>query len=411
MTTSERRRTRLTAGALAGGVLGAAALAAAGPLLGTIVARLERKHNPTPRVPASPASDRARQLHATLRVADLHADSLLFGRDLLRRADRGHVDVPRLIEGGVALQVLSCAMKLPRHLNIERNEDASDDVLTLALAQRWPPRTWRSVMARALYQAGRARGFAARSGGTFRLIGTREDLERYLAARDADARMTAGLLSIEGATALDGDPANVELVADAGFRMISPAHFTDTVFGGSAHGVGRGGLTEPGREMVRRMEARGVLLDLAHASPATIDDALGIATRPVVASHTGVKGVLDNARNLSDEQLAGVAATGGLVGIGFWPWACGGDDAGAIARSIAYAVVRVGVEHVALGSDWDGSVRVPFDAANVVQLTEALLDVGLDDAAIRAVMGENVLRLLASTLPSEAGPPAGQGRS
>ncbi len=381
----------------AGAAMGA--LAAAGPALDAVVARTERKHNPTP-PSARPVSDRARELHATLRVADLHADSLLFGRDLLVRRERGHVDVPRLIEGRVALQVLSCSMKVPRNINIERNEDTSDDILAIAIAKRWPPRTWRSILARALYQASRAQGFAERSGGRFRLIGTAGDLRRYLAVRETDPDVTAGLLSIEGATALDDDPANVDVVADAGFRMISPAHFTDTVFGGSAHGAVQGGLTDLGREMVRRMEARGVILDVAHASAATIDDALAVATRPVVASHTGVRGVLDNARNLSDAQLAGIAATGGLVGIGFWPWACGGAAAADIARSIAYAVERIGVEHVALGSDWDGAVPVPFDAANVAQLTDALLEVGLDAASVRAVMGENVLRLLGEALPA-----------
>jgi membrane dipeptidase len=392
---SARTRTTLAAGALAVG-----ALAVARPALDGVVARTERKHNPTPPEALTPVAERARTLHATLRVADLHADSLLFGRDLLARGDRGHVDVPRLIEGRVALQVLSCSMKVPRHLNIERNEDTSDDILAIALAKRWPPATWRSILARALYSAERAHGFADRSGGAFRLIGTRDDLRRYLAVREQDRAITAGLLSIEGATALDGDPANVEVVADAGFRMISPAHFTDTEFGGSAHGAVKGGLTSRGREMVRLMEARGVILDLAHASSTTIDDALEIAARPVVASHTGVRGVLDNARNLPDAQLDGIAATGGLVGIGFWPWACGGGDAASIARSIAYAVDRIGPAHVSLGSDWDGAVPVPFDAAHVDRLTEALLDVGLDEPTIRAVMGENVLRLLDEVLPT-----------
>ena len=100
--------------------------------------------------------------------------------------------------------------------------------------------------------------------------------------------------------------------------MISPAHFFDTAFGGSAHGAEQGGLTVRGRELLEAMEARGVLLDVAHASARTIDDALALATQPVVASHTGVRGVLDNARNLTDAQLEGIAATGGLVGIGFW---------------------------------------------------------------------------------------------
>jgi microsomal dipeptidase-like Zn-dependent dipeptidase len=385
--------------ALAAGAAAAGALVAAPRVLDALVARTEARMCPLLPGPATPVSDRARELHADLRVADLHADSLLFGRDLLRRGDSGHVDVPRLIEGRVALQVLSMAVKTPRGLNIDRNDDSSDEILALALAKRWPPSTWRRLLPRVLYLAGRAHEFAAASGGTFRVIETRADLSAYLADHAANPRITACLLSIEGAHALDGDPANVDVVADAGIRMISPAHFFDTAFGGSAHGVEQHGLTARGREMVRRMEARGVLLDVAHGSARTIDDALTVSTRPVVASHTGVRGVLDNARNLSDTHLDGIAAGGGLVGIGFWPTATGGEDAAAIARSIAYAVDRVGAGHVALGSDWDGAVPVPFDAANTVQLTDALLDVGLDEAAIRAVMGENVLRVLVATLP------------
>lgn len=392
---SRQRRIAVAAGAAAVG-----ALAVAGPALDRLVARTEARLCPVAPQPSTPPSERAQRLHATLRVADLHADSLLFGRDLLRLADRGHVDVPRLIEGNVVLQVLSMAVKTPSGLNIERNDDTTDDVLALALAKRWPPATWRRLLPRVLYLASRADRFAARSDGRFRLIRTRDDLAAYLAARAATPGITAGLLSIEGAHALDGDPANLDVVADAGIRMVSPAHFFDTPFGGSAHGVEQHGLTALGRDLLQRMEARSVILDVSHASSRTVDDALELATRPIVASHTGVRGVLDNARNLSDAHLAGIAATGGLVGIGFWPWACGGEDAGAIARSIAYTVDRIGVEHVALGSDWDGAVPVPFDAANVVRLTDALLEVGLDEAAIRAVMGENVLRLLATALPA-----------
>ena len=142
-----------------------------------------------------------------------------------------------------------------------------------------------------------------------------------------------------------------------------------------------------------------MLLDVSHASIATIDDVLGIATRPVVASHTGVRGTCESVRNLSDEHLGGIAATGGIVGIGFWPTACCGTDAYAIATSIAHAAAVVGIDHVALGSDFDGAVPTPFDATGLVLLTDALLDVGFDDDAVRRVMGENALRLLAATLP------------
>ena len=114
--------------------------------------------------------------------------------------------------------------------------------------------------------------------------------------------------------------------------------------------------------MVRRMEARGLLVDVAHASAATIADVLDLATHPVVASHTGVRGTCDNVRNLTDDQLRGIAATGGLIGIGFWDTATGGTDAASIARAIRYAADLVGVEHVALGSDFDGAVMVPLAA-------------------------------------------------
>jgi microsomal dipeptidase-like Zn-dependent dipeptidase len=392
-----RRRTA----ALAAGAAGIGALAAAGPVLDRIVARIEARMNGVdPGGPLAPVSDRARELHATLRIADLHADSLLFGRDLARRGTRGHVDVPRMQEGNVALQVMSMPVKTPKHMNIEHNEGTTDDIMTLALANRWPPATWRSLTARVLHLAARARSIEASSAGAFRLIRSGEDLAAYLADRATAPQLTAGLLSIEGAHALDDDPANVDVVADAGIRMISPSHFFDTAFGGSAHGMEQGGLTEPGREMIRRMEARGVILDVAHASARTIDDALAISSRPVVASHTGVRGVCDNARNLRDEHLAGIAATGGLVGIGFWDTASGGVEPSWIARSIAYAVDRIGAEHVALGSDWDGAVSVPFDAAGLVHLTDELLRAGLDEATIRLVMGENVLRVLAAALPA-----------
>ncbi len=363
------------------------------------VARTERRLCLTANPPPYGASERARVLHETLFVADLHADFLLWGRDLLERSERGQVDVPRLIEGNVALQVFAVTTKSPRHLNIERNDDRSDDVILLALAQGWPPATWRSLLARALHLASRATAMADRSSGRLTILRTKADLLGYEALRGQRRAMTAGLLSIEGAHALDDDPANVEVVADAGFRMMSPSHFFDTAFGGSAHGLVKGGLTDAGHEMVARMESRAMLVDVAHASAATIDDVLAMARRPVVASHTGVRGVCDNARNLSDDHVRGIAESGGVLGIGFWPTACGGEGVGAIARSIRYAVGLAGIEHVGLGSDFDGAVPVPFDATGLVQLTDALLDAGFGDDDIAKVMGGNVRRLLAETLP------------
>ena len=185
-----------------------------------------------------------------------------------------------------------------------------------------------------------------------------------------------------------------------GIRMISPAHFFDTAFGGSAHGVEQGGLTAKGREMVRRMEARGVMLDVAHSSARTIDDALAVATRPVVASHTGVRGVLDNARNLSDAHLDGIAATGGLVGIGFWPTA-------RVARTRRPSPARSPTRWTASGpSTWPSArtgtapCRCRSTPANTRPASRTRCwRRAWTRTAIRAVMGENVLRVLAAALP------------
>jgi membrane dipeptidase len=395
-----RRRIGLLAVAAAG--LGAAAAVASRPVGRLLVGRAEARHNPLHR-PAPPApSGEAAALHATLTVADLHADTLLWGRDVLERGTQGHSDVPRMIEGNVALQVLAVTTKSPRNLSLEQNDDKTDDVTLVAMASGWPVATWTSLRERALHQARRAHAFADRSGGQLRIVRTAAELDRFLIDRAGDPSLCAAVLAIEGAQCLEGDPANVDVLADAGYRMISPAHFFDTEMGGSAHGLRKGGLTDAGRAYVRRSEARGVLVDIAHASPATITDILGMAERPILASHTGLRRTCDNTRNLTNEHAIGVAETGGILGIGFWDTVCGGQQIGHVARAIADAVELVGEQHVALGSDWDGGVGVPFDASETGSLTQALLDVGLDEAAIRAVMGGNVVRLFREVFPAGA---------
>jgi len=276
-------------------------------------------------------------------------------------------------------------------------------ITALAVVERWPPRTWTSLRERALYQARKLQETAERSDGRLTLLRTRGDVTRYLERRRAQPAITAGLLGLEGAHALEGDLASVDTLFEAGFRMIAPTHFFDTEWAGSAHGVTKGGLTDRGRELVRRLEQRHILLDLAHASPRTIADAVAMARRPVVVSHTGVKGTCDNIRNLSDDELRGVAGTGGLIGIGFWgPKGAGavcGDDAAAVARAIRYAVGIAGIDHIALGSDWDGTVPAPFDAAGTAELTDALLTAGFGETDIEKIMGGNAVRLLSTALP------------
>jgi microsomal dipeptidase-like Zn-dependent dipeptidase len=388
------------AAAFAAGTLAslAAALAGAAALGGAASGIIERRRNRVLQPRPYRASPRAVELHRSLTVVDLHADTLLWGRDLRRRATYGHLDVPRLIDGGVAIVALAASTKVPRRANLERNDDRTDDVRLLALAQRWPRATWGSMLARALHLALRLRTMAADSAGALTLIETRQGLDEYLARRAIDPHITAAFLAIEGAQVLEDDVANLDILVAAGYRMLSLAHFFDTAYGGSAHGVTQGGLTAAGRDLLSRMEEAGVIMDVAHASSATIDDVLSLAARPVVASHTGVRAAVPGVRNLPDDQVRAIAATGGLVGIGFWPVACGGDDAASIARSIATAIELAGIEHVGLGSDFDGAVPTPFDASGMPLLTEALLAEGLSDDDIAAVMGGNAVRLLAASL-------------
>jgi microsomal dipeptidase-like Zn-dependent dipeptidase len=145
---------------------------------------------------------------------------------------------------------------------------------------------------------------------------------------------------------------------------------------------------------VAEAERRGMLIDLAHTSAASITDVLAIARHPPVVSHTGVRGTCDNARNLSDDQIRAIARAGGVIGIGFWETAVCGLTPTHVAAAIRHVVGLVGDAHVALGSDFDGAVTTGFDASQLAGVTQALVDAGLGDDAIRRILGGNALRVL-----------------
>jgi len=348
--------------------------------------------------PLPPASPAARDLHRSSFVADLHADSLLWNRDLARRSRVGQVDLPRLREGNVALQVFTIVTRFPASAGLEGTDPRWPDLITLlGLTNGWPVSTWTHLADRALFQAGKLAALAARDRRLV-IIRSRADLERLVAERTRDPRWVGAILGIEGAHALDRAAALDELFA-AGVRLIGLAHFFDNNFAGSAHGRVKGGLTPRGRDLVREMERRGIVVDLTHSSAATIRDVLAIAHKPPLVSHTGLLATCDSPRNLTDRQILDVAAAGGLIGIGDWPAAVCGDSAAAVARVIHHAVAVVGDEHVALGSDFDGAVTTPFDASRLDALTEAMLEDGLSPETVRKVLGGNVLRVLRDLLP------------
>ncbi len=362
---------------------------------------VERFLNKVATPPPYQAGEEARAMHEQLFVADLHADPLLWKRDLLKRHKHSHVDLPRLIDGNVALQVFAVATKIPWGLNFERNSGDSDMFTMLVAAQYCPPRTWGSLFQRALYQAEHLNHCTARSQSHLVLVKNARELEQLLARREEQPERApvGAMLALEGAHALEGDLDKLDLLYDAGFRIIGLSHFFDNEAGGSAHGVDKGGLTPFGRELVRRVQEKRMLIDLAHASPRVVDDVLEITSAPVIASHTGLRGTCDNTRNLSDEHARGIAATGGIMGIAMFEQAVCGTTIADTARAIRYGADLVGVDYFAIGSDFDGAITAPIDASGLALLTEALIEQAFTRKEIAKIMGNNALRVLRQALP------------
>ncbi|MGH6614943.1 dipeptidase [Sphingomonas sp.] len=339
-------------------------------------------------------SPAARALHARLQVADMHADTLLWKRSLLTRSARGQVDLPRLVEGNVALQVFSSVTKTPKGQNYDANSAATDNITSLVIADLQPLRTWNSLLQRSLWHATKLNRYAAASNGQLHVIRTAADLDALLAARAGGAKMVGGMLSIEGLQDLEGKIGNLDILYGAGFRMAGMAHFFDNDVAGSMHGEKKGGLTPLGRQVIARMEKLGMIVDVAHASHETVAEILKLAKRPVVSSHGGVQATCNVNRNLTDAEIKGIAATGGVIGIGYWDAAICGTNPKQVALAIAHVRDVVGVDHVGLGSDFDGAVTTGFDVSQLAAVTQALLDQGFTPEDVGKVMGGNVLRVL-----------------
>ena len=339
------------------------------------------------------------QFHDTLFIADLHADSLLWKRDLLTRSDIGHIDLPRLQEGNVALQVFSATTKSPSGLNYEQNTADSDDITMLAVLQFWPIATWNSIYERARYQLQKLWRFSEDSNGELVVVQSKSDLRILIERRLAGENVTAGIYLIEGSHPLEANIENLDRLYKQGLRIAGLTHFFDNSLGGSLHGVSGAGLTDFGRRVVQRAGELEIIIDVAHASPAMVRDVLAMSDRPVFLSHGGVKGTCDNQRNLDDDLMREIADSGGLLGIGFWDGAVCDPSPAGIVRSIRYAIDLMGVDHVALGSDYDGTVTATLDSSELAIVTQTMFDHDFSEEEIRKVMGDNVKRFLLENLP------------
>ena len=332
-------------------------------------------------------------------IADMHCDALLWNRNLLARHNYGHVDIPRMQDANAALEIFSIVSKSPRGLNYDHNEGNSDMLGALCFAQlRWP-QDWFSVKARAIHQCEALYKAAKESAGEFRVITNQTELKQYIEDRSANRRLTAGMLGLEGAHCLDNDINNLDVFYKLGVRYIGLTHFFDNEWGGSAHGMKKGGLTEKGRQLIKRMDSLHIMIDLAHQSPQTIDEIFALTSGPVMVSHTGVKGTCDNIRNLTDAQIQEIGKRNGIIGIGMWETAVCGSDADATAKAIKYVADKIGADKVAMGSDFDGDVTASYDITGFTMVVKALEKQGFNRADIERIMGGNVRDFFLRNLP------------
>jgi membrane dipeptidase len=327
-------------------------------------------------------SERAREVHRRAPAIDLHADTLMWSRwvgyDLHRRHEPplpraalgGHVDVPRLIEGGLGAQFFG--------------------LVSLPIGQR-------SGLAAVVDQQIDELASACTTGDG-RLVPARTADE---IARANASGAVAALLGIEGAHALEGELSQLDHFARRGVRYLGLAHFSANEACVPAYGRGRDpnrGLSDFGRAVVARCEELGVVVDLAHINKKGFLEACSMAARPLMVTHTGVLGAFDHWRNVDDEQLRAVAAKGGCVGIIFCPQFLGGDGLDPVVRHLQHIVDVCGEDTPALGSDWDGFIvpTAPLrDAAHLPLLTDALLADGMSERTVAKILRGNVMRVLA----------------
>ncbi|MFK5973332.1 MAG: dipeptidase [Flavobacteriaceae bacterium] len=332
-------------------------------------------------------------------IADLHCDALLWDRDLTKRVDYSHLDFPRMQEANMSLQAFTIVTKSPKGQNFKHNrEDALDKITLLNIVQGKSPKKWFSLYERAEFQARALHKYPEKYAGEFILVKSQKDLERLIGLKKVNPKVIGGFLGIEGAHCLEGKLENVQRLYDEGVRMMAPTHFFDNELGGSAHGISTEGLTDFGKAVIDKMNQLGIIIDLSHVSPKMIDDILDRSTKPVLVSHTGVRGTKDSPRNLSDVHIKRIAALDGLIGIAFFKGAINGEIKD-IVEAMKYVRDLVGIRHIALGSDFDGAATTPIDVTGLPFIVQELMDQGFSKTGIRAIMGENVKRFLMEQLP------------
>lgn len=328
------------------------------------------------------------ELHRRIAVADGHADSLMWNRDLTKASEAGHVDFPRLKEAGVKIQCFTI---------VTRGLPLIDGFSLFARRQGWPRHARADEWSRCTWQLDRLAAFCRESNGGASIAASGTQLEDNL----AHGRISA-VVGIEGGHALGGQVERVKVLYERGVRFMSLSHLSNNELGGtSTPFFGNKPLTAHGRDVLDAMGEVGMLLDVAHASAAMLPELLAHPKARPFCSHAGVQGATKLWRNLSDETCRAIADKGGVVGIIFAPQFLGGKTVAHLVNHVEHAVKVMGEDGVAFGSDFDGMVPLPRgmrDVRDLPVLTAALLARGMPLRVVEKVLGENYRRLFRETL-------------
>ncbi|MHB0884530.1 MAG: dipeptidase [Bacillota bacterium] len=332
--------------------------------------------------------DHAQELHRRALVVDAHADTLLRiwagERTLRERSSKGHIDLPRLAEGGVDVQFFACFIE----------------------AQHKPERGLRRAMQLVdLFH----RELAANADRMMPVLRASD-----LAAAQAAGKVGA-VLSIEGGEAIGDDLSALRNLHRLGLRSLGLVWNQRNLI---ADGVGEarthGGLTNFGVEVVQECNRLGILVDVSHLNDEGLWDVLATSTKPIVATHSNARAVCPHPRNLSDDLVKALAKNGGVMGMCFAPGflramdikaesieeyrrqVAGMTSVDSVVGHIDHLIELVGPDHVGLGSDFDGSGAVPdglSDVSCLPALTEALVARGYSDEVIEKILGLNFRRV------------------
>lgn len=312
----------------------------------------------------------------------------MWNRDLTCASDAGHVDFPRLKEAGVKIQCFTI---------VTRGLPVIDGFSLFAMKQGWPRHARATEWSRCTFQLDRLAAFCRESKGEASIAATASQLEENLKAE----RLSA-VIGIEGGHALQGQVERVQELHARGVRFMSLSHLSNNELGGTSTPLfGNRPLTPHGRDVLDAMGEVGMLLDVAHASPAMLPELLAHPKARPFCSHAGVQGATKHWRNLSDEVCKAIADKGGVVGIIFAPQFIGGRTLGHVVRHVEHAVKVMGEDGVAFGSDFDGMIPLPRgmrDVRDLPKLTAALLEAGMPIRVVEKVLGENYRRFFNETL-------------